>query len=138
MVMAHLDEQPIYAMICLTHRDVISGVYAGTDYRYLDCNPVRLSDWDRGRVGPRPGLSVARSAAVARQRHRPTLVQARPWAREIPITHYYHPTIGSTNSLRELLVSSSSGPVQVVKALVRRLPEPALVALGRLVFPHVG
>jgi hypothetical protein len=138
MVVAHLDERPIYAMICLTHRDVISAVYAGTDYRYLDWNPVRLGDWTMAEWGRDRGFRTLDLLQSHLNNTGLRWYKQSLGAREIPITHYYHPTIGSTSGLRELLVGGRSRPVQVVKALVRRLPEPALVALGRLVFPHVG
>ena len=138
LVLTVLGERPIYGLVCLTHRDVVSGMYAGTDYHYIRYSPVRIGDWVLAEWAREQGfrtLDLLQSHVnnAGLRDYKRSL-----GARESPITHYYYPRAGSVSALRAFLVGGSSLPARAVKAMVNRLPEPLLLAAGRLVFPHVG
>jgi hypothetical protein len=138
MVIAHLAGRPLYAMLCLTYRDVVTGVYAGTDYGFLRWHPVRVGDWAMAEWGRERGFRIL--DLVQSHVNNPGLrwYKRSLGAVEIPVTHYYYPAVGTTNTLRDFLVGGSSWPARAIKGVVRHLPEPALVALGGAIFPMVG
>lgn len=138
VVLALLDERPIYGLICLFHRDVVSGVYAGTDYGYIRYHPVRVGDWVLAEWAREQGfrsLDLLQSHVnnAGLRDYKRSL-----GAQETPIRHYYYPRPGGVSALRAFLVGGRSLPARAVKSMVGRLPEPILLAAGRLAFPHVG
>lgn len=138
LVLARQQQTPVYAMLCLTHRDVISGVYSGADYSALRLHAARVGDWSMAEWGHDRGF---RSLDLVQSHVRNTGLR---WykrslgAKEVGMTHYYSPARGPTSLLREHLVGGSSRLGRTLKLGVSRLPDPAFIALGRLAFPHVG
>lgn len=138
MLLVQFQGRPVYAMLCLTHRDVITGVYSGADYSALHLHAARVGDWSMAEWGHARGY---RSLDLVQSHVRNTGLR---WykrslgANEVGVTHYYSPARGPTSVLREHLVGGSSRLGRALKFGVSRLPDPAFMALGRLAFPHVG
>jgi CelD/BcsL family acetyltransferase involved in cellulose biosynthesis len=138
LVEARLDERLIHAQVCLAFKDVLSVVYAGTDERFLSYHPVKLADWSAVELAWALGC---RSVDFMQSHVRnPGLrwYKRSLGATEVPVTYYYYPSVGTTNTLREILVGGRSPLSGLIKACVRRAPLTALEALGRIAFRHVG
>lgn len=139
LVLTLLDERPIYGAICLLHGEVVSVVYAGTDYRFIQkYSPVRIGDWALAEWAREQGYrtldllqSHVNNAGLRYYKH-------SLGAREREIVHYYYPRPGEVSALRGFLVGGNTWPARLLKGMVSRLPEPLLLAAGSLAFRHVG
>ncbi len=138
LLVASLDGKPIHAAICLSHKNVLSLLYAGTDYRFLRCYPVKLTYW-----------TAIRLACGAGYRHFDFLQSdvdnlGLRWfkrsfgAVEIPVTFYFHPEVVSAVALKNWLARGQSGGARFVRAAMRQVPTVALRILGSMAFKHMG
>jgi lipid II:glycine glycyltransferase (peptidoglycan interpeptide bridge formation enzyme) len=138
LIQASIGERVIAAEICVGFKDVFSIIYAGIDYRLLDYSAMKRLDWFAIELACASGYasldflqSHVRNAGLR-------FFKRGFGTTEIPIKYHYNPLVGSTNTLRELLVGSRSPLPNLIRALVRRIPSPGLELLGRAVFKHVG
>jgi CelD/BcsL family acetyltransferase involved in cellulose biosynthesis len=138
LFIALLDGRPIHASIYVGYKSVLSALYAGTDYRFLQFCPVKLLDW------------VVISSACDEGYRYFDLLQSdvdnpglRSYKRsfgavESPVTFYYYPKVAPAYRLKDWLVRDQSRVPRLTRAVVRRIPTAGRKALGAVAFKHMG
>jgi hypothetical protein len=138
LLIASLDGRPIYAMICLRHKRVLSHLYAGTDYRSLRYHPVKLAHWTAISLACEEGYRyfdfLQSDVGDLGLRY----FKRSFGAAETPVTFYSYPKVGAVNRLKDWLVRGQSDGSRLVRAVVRRAPTTAVKILGAIAFKHMG
>jgi CelD/BcsL family acetyltransferase involved in cellulose biosynthesis len=138
LLVAALGGRPVYAAVCLLHRETFSVVYCGIDYRYLAWHPVRAGDWFAAEWAREHGFTVLDLLQSHVRNTGLRYYKQSLGAVEVPVEHVYFPAPGPTSALRELLIGGRSPLARALTTTVRHLPECLLIALGERAFPHVG